>query len=333
MRNDNIKKILGVWDSNRNHISLGGLILLSVMLKAQSFIQNANIEGICFIDNDFVIDEDTVVKMTKAESEQSVLFSALLNFEGIKSCYRAKSNFVVEKFAYDNTEWYFFPPICDLNSKAFHHGMYESTLFLHQFFSKHKHIPYFRMHTEPVKWAIDLLDKCISPSLPVVIHLKNNPFQKNCSNARFDEWLDFFKMCVGTYDVKFIVIGNEEIDRSIADLPNVIVTNQMKASLSQELALIETAYAFMGMSSGPCNVAICSNIPYIIYKNPSHHAEAMALELGNNDHFPFATPYQKFLRVFETSENLFLNFNYILVNYKREEWKSRISYLNEKCRR
>lgn len=333
MRNDNIKKILGLWDLNRNHISLGGLILLSAMLKAKTLIQNANIEGICFIDNNFVIDDDKVVKMTKAECEQSVLFSALFNFEGIKSCYKAKTNFAVEKFVHENAEWYFFPSICDLNSKAFHHGMYESTLSLQQFYFEHNFIPYFRMDTKPVKWAIDLIDKCILSSLPVVIHLKNNPLQKNCSNARFDEWVDFFRMCIGTYDVKFIVIGNEEIDRNIADLPNVIITKQLKATLSQELALIEIAYAFMGMSSGPCNVAICSNIPYIIYKNPSHHDEAMILELGNNECFPFASPYQKILRVFETSKNLLLNFKYLLSNYKREEWKSRISYVNEKCRR
>jgi len=333
MKSDNIKQIMGLWDSNRSQICLGGLVLLSAMLKAKALLQNASIEGICFIGNDFDIDDDKVVKMTKADCEQSVLFSALLNFEGIESCYRARTQYVVEEFAHDNTEWSFFPTICDLNSNVFHHGMYESTLFLQQFFREHKFVPNFKMDTGPVKWAIDLIDECILPSLPVVVHLKNNLLQKNCSNARFDEWEGFFKMCIGAYDVKFIVIGNEEIDRSIADLSNVLVTNRMRANLSQELALIEIAYAFIGMSSGPCNVAICSDIPYIIYKNPSHHAEAMILELGNNEGFPFATPYQKFLRMFESGENLFSNFNHILDNYKREEWKSRISYVDEKCRR
>lgn len=330
MKRDDKKRILGLWDLKKARVSIGGLILLSVMLKAKALIQNAKIAGICFIGNDSARNNDPIVVLTKAECEQSILFSALLNFEGIKSCYKVKTPFAVEKFARENAEWYFFPPLCDLDSKVIHNSMYESTLFLQQFFSEHKFIPYFRMDMKPVKWAIDLIDKCISPSLPVVIHLKNNPLQKNCSNARFDEWLGLFKMCVGAYDVKFILVGNEDLDCRIAALPNVIVTKQIGATLAQELALIQIAYAFMGMSSGPCNAAICSNTPYIIYKNPDHDTEAMILELGTKDHFPFATPYQKFLRVFETSENLFLNFNYILANYKREEWKSRISSLEEK---
>jgi ADP-heptose:LPS heptosyltransferase len=88
----------------------------------------------------------------------------------------------------------------------------------------------------------------------------------------------------------------------------VIVTKNHESNISRDLALISQAAIFMGMSSGPCNIAIFSDTPFIIYKNPDHDVEEMKLELGKNNRFVFSTASQKFLRIFETVENLIQEF-------------------------
>lgn len=300
--------------------------MLNVMLKAKALMQDGIVGGICFICNDFEEAGDYIAEMPKKDCEQSNILSTLLSFNEINTCYKVQSINVIEKIMQDDTELEFFPPLYLIKPETSSQNIYESTMFLQQFFMEHQYIPYFKMKPEAVRGAIEIFDKYVAPSLPVVVHLKNNPSQANCSNARFKEWEKFIRMRIDTDDIKFILIGNEEVDKRIAELPNVIVTKYLGTTLAQELALVETAYAFMGMSSGPCNAAICSNIPYVIYKNPGHHTEAMDLELGDKECFNFASPHQKLLRIFETSDNLSANFNNILSNCSREAWNSRVSF-------
>ena len=76
------------------------------------------------------------------------------------------------------------------------------------------------------------------------------------------------------------LVGNEDVDNRITELPNVLLSRNFQSNISRDLAIIQISCAFMGMASGPCNMAIFSEIPYVIYKNPDHDAEQMALELG-----------------------------------------------------
>ena len=63
------------------------------------------------------------------------------------------------------------------------------------------------------------------------------------------------------------MLGGDEIPPPIATLPNVAVARQMGAvALSDHLAMIEAADAFMGMMSGPSNFALFDK-PYAIFKN------------------------------------------------------------------
>ena len=185
---------------------------------------------------------------------------------------------------------------------------YGSTIFVQKFFAERGFIPHLSCKNDLLRWATSFTDQYVTPSLPVVVHLKNNPNLKGCSNANFKSWYNFFLSCYGQYDVRFILIGNEPIDPQITHLPNVLVARDWESDLSRDLALIQTSYIFMGMSSGPCNMALFSDIPYVIYKNPDHDVEEMELELGTNIRFPFATPVQKFLRIFETPQGLMSEF-------------------------
>jgi hypothetical protein len=122
-----------------------------------------------------------------------------------------------------------------------------------------------------------------------------------------------------------MLIGNEPIDPQITQLPNVLVTRNYGSDLSRDLALIQTSYIFMGMSSGPCSMAVFSGTPYVIYKNPDHDVEEMALELGTNIRFPFATPFQKFLRILETPEGLMSEFADLHSHINRSDWETRLA--------
>ena len=163
--------------------------------------------------------------------------------------------------------------------------------------------------------------------MPVVVHLKNNPREQGCSNANFDAWFTFFERCVLRYDVKFILVGNETTDQRILGLPNVLVAQGVEGNLSRELALIQTALAFMGMASGPCNMAVFSDVPYVIFKNPDHHVRETALELGQADRFPFAVGFQKLLREFETADRLMSEFRLLYTSSSRQDWERRLDGL------
>ena len=157
-----------------------------------------------------------------------------------------------------------------------------------------------------------------------MIHLKNATHEQSQSNANFGEWAAFLKVCTSRYDVKFILIGNERLPDQIRRLPNVIVSQDLGSSLARDLALVQTACAFMGMASGPCSVAIFSDIPYLIYKHPDHHQEEMAQELGDGQRFSFATPAQKILREFETNKILMSEFTRLYSQIDRHKWEQRI---------
>ncbi len=84
------------------------------------------------------------------------------------------------------------------------------------------------------------------------------------------------------------------------------------------MALIELSSAFMGMSSGPCNMAILSDKPYLIWKHPEHHKEEMGREFQGHKQFVFANEHQKFIKGWDTLENLQREFSKLFRQLKPE---------------
>jgi hypothetical protein len=140
---------------------------------------------------------------------------------------------------------------------------------------------------------------------PIVVHLKNNPLVIGESNADSAAWAEFFSRSSAALPAAFFLIGDDPIAPSIRDLPNVVVTRAFGADLTLDLALIAEAEGFMGMAAGPCTMAIFSDVPYAVFKNPAHHAAAMIGEIGDADRYGFALPGQYIYRRLETPEFLF----------------------------
>lgn len=150
-----------------------------------------------------------------------------------------------------------------------------------------------------------------SECYPVAVHLKNSTNNKE-SNANQAEWLKFFLDCKSKkLPIIFILIGNECYDEGFNDCPNCVLTQNHGGSLDLDLSLIQISLLFMGMSSGPGNIAILSELPYLIWKHPDHHATAMGKELNKDGQFAFSNEKQKLIRGADCFENLVQQFAWL----------------------
>jgi hypothetical protein len=138
----------------------------------------------------------------------------------------------------------------------------------------------------------------------ITIHLKN--VKDTLSNANLIEWQKAIKYIVTKNNKnKVFIIGNDlnESQYQLFDFQNVVITKTLKEkSLLLDLSLILSSNIFMGMSSGPCNIAIFSNIPYVIFKHPEHHTEEMKKEMNEDRKFIFQKNNQYFLLEYDTFE-------------------------------
>jgi hypothetical protein len=309
------KRIMGVWDTRVSKPALGCLLIFIEELKIQQFIHKAEHIDVCFLVDAEQIASGNKVQfkrngplsiLDKEWCEQSLPLKTLFDIDNITFYYKCDSLASLQKFVSTSAYEYIVWPSKD--GQVITDYDFDTTLGVQGFFKKYLFIPYLSCRSELTEWAMNFLQNYVSPRIPVVVHLKNNPGDRRCSNADFDAWIGFFEAC-SRYDVKFILIGNEEIDKRLYIFPNILIARDLESSLSRDLALIQGAAVFMGMASGLSLMALFSDIPYILYKNPDHHTDAMRRELGAEDQYPFATQMQKIFRVAETKENLLSNFD------------------------
>jgi len=314
---------------------------LAEELHAQAMIRQADIGGVLFItDASHPLPvsaaaprSDQVVELDRPTCTGSGLISVLLDLKGVDTCFQAGSVSAIQAFVSSasctHVVW---PPLDTVDEKGRIDYKYATTLFLQRFCREHGSIPTLSVKAQPLQWALEFIRGRVVPSLPVAVHLKYQPDQQGYSNANFEEWLAFLEASIARFDVKFILIGDDEIDGRIRALPNVLVSRHAGSTLATDLALIQTSFAFVGMATGPCNMALFSETPYVIYKNPGHDAEEMLLELGDSDRFSFARPFQRVLRMFETRENLLAEFAHIYAHVSRQVWETRLSKLVDRSR-
>jgi hypothetical protein len=153
-------------------------------------------------------------------------------------------------------------------------------------------------------WAESYLKQRAVNRLPIAIHLKHNPAITGQSNANLDSWLTFMSWIQRDYPVHFFLVGDDNCYNKINSLNNISIVTNDGVTIDRSLALIQVAPLFMGMMSGPANMALFGERPYLIFKNPDHHAREMGLEIGDFDRYSFAHPNQRVLRMWDSVENL-----------------------------
>lgn len=276
--------LVGLLDLDQGPLGLGGLLIfLAEVLAMKKIWRAATVE----------------LQLLSAgpETGMPLIEAVLPHIAGIDS-WRYVAAFTVPEAG---RQW---PP--DVS----HHD-WQSSVVLQRLYAEHGVRPELHMSQGLVDWAKAWLRDTCGGTWPIVVHLKNNPLVKGESNAYFPAWHAFMADQLA-FPVTFILIGSELIDERITNLKNTIRAADFSLSLAQELALIECAGAFMGMSSGPGNMAILGRAPYVLYKNRDHHAAAMERELAARESFTFARTGQRFLRERETRKSLTHEFSRLL---------------------
>jgi len=227
-------RLIGVWDTAANDVTLGNLLLFTAGLYGQFRARKASHCEVIFLG------VKNLVPLVEAIMPNIRIID---NFE-----YREKMEGVQpgEQWPDDPATYIF-----------------DSTLGLQDDYEQYGTVPEVPLNDELVQGADEWLKNMTGGRWPVVVHLKNNPVEGEKSNADIDTWLNFF-IAQRASDMVFVLTGNEAIDERIRALEHTVITAEENLTLIQELALIQRAGAFMGMSSGPCNMAICSRTPYVI---------------------------------------------------------------------
>lgn len=291
------KRIVGVWDLRITPVRLGDLLTLVEELHISRKVHIARFSDVVIIYDAKHLqvpaeyfDTSEIIVLNKRVRKISPVVSLLYDLEGINNCYIVKTADALAT------------TVDDASNIVWH--TYDTTLFVQKFFHENGFIPTISCKPYVLKWARNFIKHNVL-GMPVVVHLKNKGTD---SAADFDAWFSFFNKCAKKYSVTFIFIGNEKINNTVRQLPNVCIAKDFDSNLAREMALIQSAALFMGMVSGPANMAIFSDTPYIMYKNPDHHTKQMKIELGEHDWFPFASSQQRILRMKHTSESLMSEF-------------------------
>ncbi|MDP3920164.1 MAG: hypothetical protein Q8R76_05095 [Candidatus Omnitrophota bacterium] len=288
------KRQLGICDSRLASSILGDFLILLEELQINSAIRQ--------------IEAPTDIAIL-GDNPGSDFLAMAKGFNGVGEIFVLASYRELEALMAESV--YEYTPWPGLGPEGVSGYQYGYTLFIQDYFGKTGAIPSLALKPEYRTWACDWLREQAGSVNTIAVHLKNKirPSGKpDWYNARLDEWETFFRTIRGRYDVKFILVGNERVPDGIRNLENIIVTHECGGTILKDLALIENTQAFMGVASGPCQMAMFGRRPYVIFKNPERHVDRMFEELGNRNQYVFAAPTQRFLRRFETSATLLEEF-------------------------
>lgn len=131
----------------------------------------------------------------------------------------------------------------------------------------------------------------------ICVHLRYvPPFTLEESNADGAAWQTFFEKHAEAGLCDFLLVGDDDLPPSITLGKGVTRAVDLEMKLATQLALICMSDGFLGMASGICTAANLSEVPHVIFKHPAHHSEAMTIELGSSNSFPFADQSQQIWR-------------------------------------
>lgn len=304
------RKLLGIWDASLLPLLLGYQLIFVEQLLIKNIRSGCELIDICILNR----------------SSRNIFYNTtpliFKNFKDLNKVFFGK--YETER----TTQKKYFKT---WNPFHYQHGkisLPSDTILIQDYFRRNGSIPHLYVKQEILTWVNNFYKKNLGKCLPIVVHLKNTADKKNLSNANLVEWYKFFKSCQKFENIKFILIGNENVGDQICELPNIIVTNHQGIDIGKDLAFIQTACFFMGMASGPSNMAIFNDVPYVIFKDPAHHKNEMQQELKNKDHFSFAKPYQKIICKLHDHRLLMATFLNLHKGVSKSDWQQRLKRIH-----
>ena len=315
-----MNRIVGIYDLARSGGSLGTLLILLEELEIQRQIHSAGKADLIFVTDAerLIFGSSSQAAGAPGATGIAPLTEVAGAMAGIAQCHdlrgEAARDETMSLVGNGCVPW----PDPEHLVQGTH--SYDSTAAIQAFFSQAGAIPRLSVHSELLTWAQSYLRKRSEGRLPVAVHLKNNPKVTGQSNANLASWMTLFS-CERSRQAHFFLLCDDAIDAEFRSLSNVTIASDDSLHLKDYLALIQAAPLFMGMMSGPANMALFGENPYLIFKNPDHHAAEMALELGDADCYPFALANQRVLRIWDTPENLIGAFE--AATHRMEAWPCR----------
>lgn len=110
------------------------------------------------------------------------------------------------------------------------------------------------------------------------------------------------RMAKGVHDTlpetNAILVGSDSHAVTEMTLPHgILLARDCDLTPPEQMALIQQAEVFVGMSSGPSIFAVLSDTPYVIIKHREHHEDLMSSSLSERRRLPFASNRQEFVLV------------------------------------
>jgi len=301
---DEQKRILGVWDLGYASTKLGFLIIFLEELLQESELNNHKVD----------------LAFVKGSGDMDLqFFSSLAAFLPVLgSVFFFDSNSQFQSWHdFSNRMYKVWPPTRNYEQCSY----LGSLLTVQDQYTNSKCLIPLRAGGDIAKYSRLFLNDVLGDELlPVVLHLKNNPLDPQ-SNANEESWSSLFEYARNNkLPVKFILVGDDEFHSSYSGYENVIRARNFSDSLSFYLSVIQYSFIFMGMSSGFCNMALLSNMPYLIWKHPDHHPEEMEREMHGGS-FLFANDEQKFFREKDTDDRLIEEFRMLYSRLDHRVWR------------
>lgn len=328
--------LFGIWDLEIEKLSIGGGIIFIEELNIFAQLNGVQNFDICIV-GDFsnhispdMVETANAITFTKPEKcIKNICIKMLLGFKNVSSCKLFKTYHDLLLYLEKQGDFVCHPEMSSDGKVSFYD--YSDTTVTQEYYTKTKQLHNLSLKTPFLKIAYQIMNTYASDAIPISIHLKNSEWRPGITdwyNAILKEWEAFFKKAESNPKVKFFLIGNDPLPDVFSKMQNVIITNNIGSNLLIDLAIIQLSYAFLGVASGPCQMAIYNEMPYVIYKNPEGHQKRMQRELGDRNQFSFSSPYQKLLREHETGEGIFSEYNRILSNVSITSWRERIHNAN-----
>lgn len=189
------------------------------------------------------------------------------------------------------------------------------------FYKMHGYIPGPPMKKQFLNWAQYFFKEHSKNHIPIVVQWRktNNQGSDMSRNTIEDVWLDFFDYCAEKHSevLFFVICTKNEIDCRLRERKNIFITKDFNTTISEDLALILKSIMYIGPTSGPAQMAMFSNVPYIIVNFvPCNVTRKL------NENLDFATPLQRLIWKPETFQILVDEFEDIFSKIDIKKWQS-----------
>jgi len=282
-------ELSGYWSLDKSPLKLGAVCTFISNLQSYAQIKECDNITVSFISHDEY--PDGLSYEEAKDTWMSILFTSLdiSKIETYKSYYEFIQAKLVVK---EGTK--IFPSPFLAASVGLLGDWYDTTRLTQYLYSEHGAVPSLDLN------ANHLLAE--SGNF-VTLHLKNATDGDIESNAQMSVWKEFLSNYRDS-GIQFLLIGKDAVPSDILNMPHVASLEELGVPFVDQLSHIQKSLAFMGMVSGPSNVAILSDIPYLIFKHPDHHTEIMQREMGDETSFNFSRRNQSLMRETETVAQL-----------------------------